>query len=148
MPASVIHVGFVNADHEQNARVDRFVVRNRNFPVVLQEDHKGPLQRGHQIAFIVGQRKLRADPFELFRFGDLSVVGIEDPRSAMARPTMKMNMDARNHPQTRPTGPAGMEYARVLAIEGSRPMMEKAIPKISKRVKLRRSSCLYPSLAT
>jgi hypothetical protein len=72
---------------------------------------------------------------------------MEDPRSAIARPTIKMNMEAKNHPQTSPTGPAGMEYASVLAIEGNRPMIENAIPKISNRVKFRRSSCLYPSFA-
>lgn len=36
-------------------------------------------------------------------------VGIALPRSAMAKPTKKMNMLARNQPQTMPTGPAGME---------------------------------------
>jgi len=60
---------------------------------------------------------------------------------------MKMNMEARNHPQTIPIGPAGMENERVEAMEGSSPMILKAIPKTSIMVKLRRSSCLYPSLA-
>ena len=49
--------------------------------------------------------------------------------------------------QTMPTGPAGMEYASVEAMDGSNPMMEKAMPKTSISVKLRRSSCLYPSFA-
>jgi hypothetical protein len=49
------------------------------------------------------------------------LVGIAEPRSAMAIPTMKMNMLARNHPHTRPTGPAGIEYANVEAMEGSKP---------------------------
>lgn len=44
-----------------------------------------------------------------------------DPKSAMANPTTKMNMEARNHPQTNPTGPAGMENDKVLAIEGGDP---------------------------
>ena len=74
-------------------------------------------------------------------------VGIAEPRSAMASPTMKINIEATNQPQTIPTGPAGIEKARVEAIEGSKPMMEKAIPNTSIIVKLRRSSCLYPSLA-
>jgi len=74
-------------------------------------------------------------------------VGIADPRSAMASPTMKMNIEATNQPQTIPTGPAGIEKASVEAIDGSNPMIEKAIPKTSIMVKLRRSSCLYPSLA-
>lgn len=65
-----------------------------------------------------------------------------EPKSAIARPTTNMNIDARNHPHTKPTGPAGMEYANVDAMEGRRPMMEKAIPKTSIMVKLRRSSCL------
>ena len=46
------------------------------------------------------------------------------------------------HTQTIPTGPAGIEYASVEAIEGRRPMMEKAIPKTSIKVKFRRNSCL------
>ena len=74
-------------------------------------------------------------------------VGIADPRSAMASPTMKINMEAINQPQIIPTGPAGIEKAKVEAIEGSNPIMEKAIPNTSIIVKLRRSSCLYPSLA-
>lgn len=49
--------------------------------------------------------------------------------------------------QTIPAGPAGIEYVKVDAIEGRRPMMEKAIPKTSIIVKFRRSSCLYPSFA-
>ncbi len=40
-----------------------------------------------------------------------------------------------------------MEYARVEAIDGKRPMILKAMPKTSIMVKLRRNSCLYPSLA-
>lgn len=44
-------------------------------------------------------------------------------------------MLARNQPQTMPTGPAGIEYANVLAIDGSRPMMLKAMPKTSIMVK-------------
>ena len=60
---------------------------------------------------------------------------------------MKINMDARNHPQTMPAGPAGIENASVDAIEGSSPMILNAMPKTSIIVKLRRSSCLYPSLA-
>jgi hypothetical protein len=74
-------------------------------------------------------------------------VGIAEPSSAIATPTMNMNIDAKNQPQTMPTGPAGMENASVEAIEGSRPMILNAIPKISIKVKFRRSSCLYPSLA-
>ena len=69
-------------------------------------------------------------------------VGKPLPRSAIARPTMNMNMEARNHPQTKPTGPAGIEYANVEAIEGSRPIMLKAIPKTSSIEKLRFNSCL------
>ena len=53
-----------------------------------------------------------------------------------------MNMEARNQPQTSPTGPAGMEYASVDAIEGSKPMIEKAMPKTSIILKLRLNSCL------
>ena len=55
---------------------------------------------------------------------------------------MKMNAEATNQPQTIPAGPAGIEKARVEAIEGSNPMIENAIPKTSIVVKLRRSSCL------
>ena len=71
------------------------------------------------------------------------LVGMALPRSAMASPTTKMQPLARNQPQTNPTGPAGMEKDRVLAIEGSKPMIENAIPKTSIMLKLRRSSCLY-----
>lgn len=74
-------------------------------------------------------------------------VGIADPRSAMATPTTKIHPEARNQPQTIPTGPAGIEKDRVDAIEGRSPMILNAIPKTSIIVKLRRSSCLYPSLA-
>jgi hypothetical protein len=61
----------------------------------------------------------------------------------MASPTIKMNMEAKNHPQTNPTGPAGSEYANVEAMDGRRPMMLKAIPKTSIMVKFRFNSCLY-----
>lgn len=74
-------------------------------------------------------------------------VGMAEPRSAIATPTTKMNMEARNQPQTMPTGPAGMEKASVEAMDGRSPIMLKAIPKTSSMVKLRRSSCLYPSVA-
>jgi hypothetical protein len=74
-------------------------------------------------------------------------VGIAEPRSAIATPTMKMNMEARNHPQTMPTGPAGTEKESVEAMDGRSPMMLNAIPNTSIMVKLRRSSCLYPNLA-
>jgi hypothetical protein len=74
-------------------------------------------------------------------------VGMAEPRSAIATPTTKMNMEARNHPQTMPTGPAGMEKASVEAMDGRSPIILNAIPKTSIIVKLRRSSCLYPSLA-
>lgn len=53
----------------------------------------------------------------------------------MASPTKKINMLARNHPHTMPTGPAGIEYANVLAMEGIKPMILKAIPKTSIIVK-------------
>ena len=43
-----------------------------------------------------------------------------------------------------PTGPAGIEYAKVEAMEGKSPMMLKEMPKTSIMVKLRRNSCLYP----
>lgn len=66
-----------------------------------------------------------------------------DPRSAMARPTTKIQAEARNQPQTSPTGPAGTENDKVLAIEGSKPIIANAIPKTSIMLKLRRSSCLY-----
>ena len=36
-----------------------------------------------------------------------------------------------------------MEYESVLAMEGSKPMIAKAIPKTSTMLKFRRSSCLY-----
>ena len=49
--------------------------------------------------------------------------------------------------QTIPTGPAGMEYASVEAMDGKSPMILKAIPKTSIIVKFRRNSCLYPSFA-
>lgn len=64
------------------------------------------------------------------------------PISAMARPTTKMQPLATNHDQTIPAGPAGREKASVLAMEGRRPMMEKAMPKTSRVEKLRFSSCL------
>jgi hypothetical protein len=70
-----------------------------------------------------------------------------DPRSAMASATTNIIIDARNHPHAIPTGPAGIEKDKVDAIEGSNPIILNAIPKTSMRVKLRRSSCLYPSLA-
>ena len=44
--------------------------------------------------------------------------------------------------QTSPTGPAGIEYDNVDAIDGKRPMMLNEIPNISIMVKLRRNSCL------
>lgn len=76
------------------------------------------------------------------------------PKSAIANPTTKMNALAVNHPfrimsvfnpsqnilsltQTRPAGPAGREYARVDAMDGRRPIIEKAIPKTSIIVKFR-----------
>jgi hypothetical protein len=40
---------------------------------------------------------------------------------------------------TIPAGPDGIEKARVLAMDGSKPMMLKAMPKTSTIVKLRRS---------
>lgn len=70
------------------------------------------------------------------------LVGIALPKSAIARPTTKMNMEAKNQLHTMPAGPDGMEYANVLAIEGSSPMILKAIPKTSIMVKFRRSSAL------
>ena len=77
----------------------------------------------------------------------------------IASPTIKMKPDAKNQPwdlvnpsifvllpqgltQTNPTGPAGMEYANVDAMDGKRPMILNAMPKTSIMVKLRRSSCL------
>ena len=57
------------------------------------------------------------------------------------------NVASVTHTQTIPTGPAGIEYASVEAIEGRRPMIEKAMPKTSIKVKFRRNSCLYPSFA-
>ena len=74
-------------------------------------------------------------------------ITISTYRSAIASPTMNINIEARNHDHTIPAGPAGIEYANVLAIDGSSPMIEKAMPKTSIMVKFRRSSCLYPSLA-
>lgn len=74
-------------------------------------------------------------------------MGIAEPRSAIATPTMKINMDATNQPHTMPAGPAGMEKESVDAIDGRSPIILKAMPKTSTMVKLRRSSCLYPSLA-
>ena len=68
-------------------------------------------------------------------------------RLTIANPTTKMKPLAKNQPQTSPTGPAGIEYASVDAIDGRRPMILKAIPNTSIIVKLRRNSCLYPSLA-
>lgn len=84
-----------------------------------------------------------------------------DAKSAMARPTTKMNMLARNQPyvakvsfteksliplevltHTKPAGPAGSEYDNVLAMEGSSPMIENAMPKTSNKVKFRLNSCL------
>lgn len=35
------------------------------------------------------------------------LVGIAEPRSAMASPTTKIKAEATNQPHTRPTGPAG-----------------------------------------
>lgn len=69
------------------------------------------------------------------------------PKSAIARPTTKIQPLARNHDHTIPAGPAGSEKARVLAMDGRRPMMEKAIPKTSSVEKFRFNSCLYPILA-
>lgn len=46
-----------------------------------------------------------------------------------------------------PTGPAGIEYDSVEAMDGRSPIILKAIPKISIIVKFRRNSCLYPSFA-
>jgi hypothetical protein len=69
-------------------------------------------------------------------------VGIADPRSAIATATTNMNIEAKNHPQTIPTGPAGTEKARVEAMEGSNPIMLNAIPNTSIIVKFLRSSCL------
>ena len=46
-----------------------------------------------------------------------------------------------------PTGPAGIEKDSVDAMEGKRPMMLKAIAPTSIVVKVRLSSCLYPSFA-
>ena len=79
----------------------------------------------------------------------------------MARPTTNMHPEAKNQPytgainvctlhgayarprtHTMPTGPAGIEYARVEAMDGMSPMIEKAMPKTSIKVKLRRNSCL------
>ena len=44
--------------------------------------------------------------------------------------------------QTIPTGPAGIEYASVEAIDGKSPIILNAIPKTSIIVKFRRNSCL------
>jgi len=74
-------------------------------------------------------------------------VGMALPRSAMARPTMKMKPLARNQLHTIPAGPEGSEKASVLAMDGSRPMIENAIPNTSSMVKLRLSSWAYPSFA-
>jgi hypothetical protein len=80
----------------------------------------------------------------------------------IANPTRKMNMLAVNHAcpitlvnqphkqihsdstptQTMPTGPVGREKERVDAIEGTRPMMLKAIAKTCRVEYCRRSSCL------
>lgn len=78
---------------------------------------------------------------------------------------MKMKPDDRNHPlqvsirssrhkftiipltQTIPTGPAGIEYDSVEAMDGKSPIILKAMPKTSIIVKFRRNSCLYPSFA-
>ena len=84
------------------------------------------------------------NPYHQYRPPD---VGIAEPRSAIATPTMKINMEAKNHPHTMPAGPAGIEKDSVDAIEGRSPMILNAMPKTSIIVKLRRSSCLYPSLA-
>lgn len=46
-----------------------------------------------------------------------------------------------------PTGPAGIEKDSVDAMEGKRPMILKAIAPTSIVVKVRLSSCLYPSFA-
>lgn len=69
-------------------------------------------------------------------------VGIAEPKSATATPTMKMNIEAKNHLQTILAGPAGTENDNVEAIEGRRPMILNAMPNISIMVKFRRSSCL------
>jgi len=69
-------------------------------------------------------------------------VGMAEPKSAIATPTMKINIEAVNHPHTIPAGPAGMEKARVDAMEGSKPIILNEIPKISIHLKLRRSSCV------
>lgn len=78
----------------------------------------------------------------------------------MANPTMNVRPEARNQPymqispnqmdmeteimltQTMPAGPEGIEYAKVDAIDGRRPIMLNEMPKISSGLKLRRSSCL------
>lgn len=49
--------------------------------------------------------------------------------------------------QTIPTGPAGIEYDSVEAMDGKSPIILNAIPKTSIIVKFRRNSCLYPSFA-
>ena len=46
-----------------------------------------------------------------------------------------------------PTGPAGMLYDRVDAIEGNSPMILKAMLNTSTVEKFRFSSCLYPRVA-
>jgi hypothetical protein len=58
---------------------------------------------------------------------------------------MNMNIEARNQPQTIPAGPAGMEKARVLAIDGNKPIMLNAMPNTSIIVKLR-FSCSYVNI--
>ena len=65
------------------------------------------------------------------------LVGIALPRSAIARPTKKMNIEAKNQDQTIPAGPEGIEYAKVLAMDGSSPIMLNAMPNTSINVKLR-----------
>jgi hypothetical protein len=47
----------------------------------------------------------------------------------MANPTSKMKKLATSHPHTIPTGPAGTENDNVDAIDGSSPMILKAIAK-------------------
>lgn len=78
----------------------------------------------------------------------------------IANPIKNIKPEARNHPycrislrsidfgglvsltQTMPTGPAGIEYAKVEAIEGRSPMMLNAIPKTSIMEKFLFNSCL------
>lgn len=67
---------------------------------------------------------------------------------AMNQPYLRLSLTDLSgnvsHPltQTIPTGPAGMEYARVEAIDGRSPMILKAMPKTSIMVKFRLNSCL------